>query len=820
MTSNSKRWLAVAAVIALSALAACGGSSGDASAGASAAGSGGSGGSSGSAGASGSSGGSSGGGAPPLDFAAAAGKTAVVGMPVDVRPVIALSGITSCTVKAGSPNAQVFVDVGFTVDNVSCAIGGTPQTLLPPTEFTITATAAAGTEDAQVTLAVTLPRSTFAFVAQHGLDSIAAYSLDPTTGDMSLAGVTSTGEGSRPRAAIADPERRFLYVANSGTAEIARYAIDAVDGTLTALPPTPSPGAPFELAIDPVGRFLFVLHGNGNHVLRSYRIDSSDGSLTAADEMSTNAEPLALAIDRTGRFLYAASYGGFFRVAVNQTTGQLSPTTSILLAGALAFPPSNRGVYAALMQTQAVFYYAVGDIANAREVKHSSTALPFDTLAFDPEGRFLYATLSASSRVESFTVDPQTDELAAAGAITLPAGCNPEALSVDPGGRFVRAACSDSSGKIFTLAVDRANGALALASELAAGSAAAPKSIETVSLRNRFLYATDASNDELDIYSIHASSGALEAGAAPEAVQTAPAALTVDRTGTHLYAVATDGSIDAFAIDAAAGELSPVGSSINGGHVGASLVLDPAGRFAYAPNRAANSISRYEVDPATGALGVRTDLPVVTSPNGIAFHPSGRYAYVISDGAQWWVTMYDVDPATGALTPFALALSSFSLLAPPTAIVVDPTGRFVYIGLGGGYTVASFTVNADGSLDRTWQALDGGVSFGNPARSLSVDPTGRYLYVASSSTGELAVFGIERGHNASDPGELTLLDSRALSGVASSLRSDLSGRALYAALDSGSPALAVLTVDRAAKDLDGELPTAVSAPAVSIAIAP
>lgn len=819
MTSNSKRWLAVAAVIALSALTGCGGgSSGDASAGASAAGSGGSGGS-GSAGASGSSGGSSGSGAPPIDFAAAAGKTAVVGMPVDVRPVIALSGITSCTVKPGSPNAQLFVDVGFTVDDVSCAIGGTPQTLLPPTEFTITATAAAGTEDAQVTLAVTLPRSTFAFVAQHGLDSIAAYSLDPTTGEMSLAGVTPTGEGSRPRAAIADPERRFLYVANSGTAEIARYAIDAADGTLTALPPTPSPGAPFELAIDPVGRFLFVLHGNGNHVLRSYRIDSSDGSLTAADEMSTNAEPLALAIDNTGRFLYAASYGGFFRVAVNQTTGQLSRTTSILLAGALAFPPSNRGVYAALMQTQAVFYYPVGDIANAREVKRSSTALPFNTLVFDPEGRFLYATLSASSRVESFTVDPQTDELAAAGSITLPAGCNPEALSVDPGGRFVRAACSDSSGKIFTLAVDRADGALTLASELSAGSAAAPKSIETVSLRDRFLYAADASNDELDVYSIHASSGALEAGAAPEPVQTAPAALTVDRTGTHLYAVATDGSIDAFAIDAAAGELSPVGGSINGGHVGASLVIDPAGRFAYAPNRAANSISRYGVDPSTGALGVRTDLPVVTSPNGIAFHPSGRYAYVISDGAQWWVTMYDVDPATGALIPFALT-PSFSLLAPPTAIVVDPTGRFVYLGLGGGYTVASFTVDPDGSLDRTWQALNGGVSFGYPARSLSVDATGRYLYVASSSTGELAVFGIERGHNAADPGELTLLDGRALSGVASSLRLDLSGRALYAALDSGSPALAVLTVDRAANELDGELPTAISTPAASIAIAP
>ena len=71
------------------------------------------------------------------------------------------------------------------------------------------------------------------------------------------------GFDGEPITVVADPLGRFLYAANLAGTNVASYRI-GFDGTLTAVQGSPSPGGASwyeNMAIDPSGRFLYVLAG-------------------------------------------------------------------------------------------------------------------------------------------------------------------------------------------------------------------------------------------------------------------------------------------------------------------------------------------------------------------------------------------------------------------------------------------------------------------------------------------------------------------------------------------------------------------------------
>jgi 6-phosphogluconolactonase len=103
--------------------------------------------------------------------------------------------------------------------------------------------------------------------------------------------------------------------------------------------------------------------------------------------------------------------------------------------------------------------------------------------------------------------------------------------------------------------------------------------------------------------------------------------------------------------------------------------------YLYATNYSSGgpgTVSAFKVDLATGVLSpVRgSPFPAGSGPSGVVVDPTGRLVYVTNSGSNdiWG---YSVDAATGVLTP--LPGSPYPDDRSPAAIAVDPTGRFLYV---------------------------------------------------------------------------------------------------------------------------------------------
>jgi 6-phosphogluconolactonase len=68
------------------------------------------------------------------------------------------------------------------------------------------------------------------YVTNRGHDSIAAFSVDPTTGALAVTGHYASEE--TPRTFGIDPSGSFLYACGQGTGHVAAYRIDAASGAL------------------------------------------------------------------------------------------------------------------------------------------------------------------------------------------------------------------------------------------------------------------------------------------------------------------------------------------------------------------------------------------------------------------------------------------------------------------------------------------------------------------------------------------------------------------------------------------------------------
>lgn len=76
------------------------------------------------------------------------------------------------------------------------------------------------------------PNGRFLYVSNRGHDSIACYTLDQSSGEMTLVAVTST-EGQEPRNFTIDPSGKWLLAANQNSDTVVVFAIDQHSGSIT-----------------------------------------------------------------------------------------------------------------------------------------------------------------------------------------------------------------------------------------------------------------------------------------------------------------------------------------------------------------------------------------------------------------------------------------------------------------------------------------------------------------------------------------------------------------------------------------------------------
>jgi 6-phosphogluconolactonase len=177
-------------------------------------------------------------------------------------------------------------------------------------------------------------------------------------------------------------------------------------------------------------------------------------------------------------------------------------------------------------------------------------------------------------------------------------------------------------------------------------------------------------------------------------------------------------------------------------------------RTVYAVDLGIDKILSYGLDAQRGKLlpldPPWTRLASGTGPRHVAFHPNGRFAYVISE-PQSAVVVLHVNAEQGTFAQMQI----ISTLPPGFAgensgaeIEVAPSGRFVYASNRGHDSIAVYGVDqATGELT----LIDHEPTQGLGPRHFAIDPSGRFLFVANQDSDTVVTFRIDRDNGVLEP---------------------------------------------------------------------
>jgi len=129
------------------------------------------------------------------------------------------------------------------------------------------------------------PSSAFAYVINELDNTITAFAYDAESGGLETLDTVSTlpgdfDEDNTTAEVVAHPSGRFLYGSNRGHDSIVVFSIDETSGQLTLIDHTSTQGeAPRNFNIDPTGTYLLAANQNTDNVV-AFRIDEESGLLT------------------------------------------------------------------------------------------------------------------------------------------------------------------------------------------------------------------------------------------------------------------------------------------------------------------------------------------------------------------------------------------------------------------------------------------------------------------------------------------------------------------------------------------------------------
>jgi YVTN family beta-propeller protein len=188
-------------------------------------------------------------------------------------------------------------------------------------------------------------------------------------------------------------------------------------------------------------------------------------------------------------------------------------------------------------------------------------------------------------------------------------------------------------------------------------------------------------------------------------------------------------------------------------------------------------------------------------PGSIIVDPSGKFVYVTNEGDPWGyedgangsVQAYAIGATTGALASTGSINGNCPGLCDPSSMVVDPSGKFAYVVTGGAgipFNLAMYTIDATtGAL-----ASIGAVSAGGVPASLAVDPAGKFVYMATQNVtpglaGSVSVYAMN-----ATTGVLTSTATIAAGTAPVFVALDPSGKFAYVT-NSGSNDISMYTID-------------------------
>jgi 6-phosphogluconolactonase len=314
-------------------------------------------------------------------------------------------------------------------------------------------------------------------------------------------------------------------------------------------------------------------------------------------------------------------------------------------------------------------------------------------------------------------------------------GTQPSALLFDPTQSFAFVANTGSDDvSTFTVNQDGSLAAAPATTPVASGTTAATRPVAlAIDPGAHFLFVANEGvflNDpnlnvpgSVSVFSI-GSGGALTAVAGSPFViqetsppllttpnQPQPASLAVSNQGNFLYVADRNNStVVGYSFDASSGVLSPVpGQAFLAGNTPSAVFSPPAGNFLYVANSGSNDILAFTINDdgslsAVTTSGGTTQFTIGTGigPTAMLSDPSAKYVYALANGGSQ-ITGYTMNHVTGILT--AVTSATVSTGANPVAFTIRSDGSqngdfWIFTSNFGGNSISTFKLTyATGALN-------------------------------------------------------------------------------------------------------------------------
>lgn len=289
-----------------------------------------------------------------------------------------------------------------------------------------------------------------------------------------------------------------------------------------------------------------------------------------------------------------------------------------------------------------------------------------------------------------------------------------------------------------------------------------------------FVYATASTlttSGVVDGYQVDYQSGALTqlANSPTPSGGRNPVTLVAAPSGKYIYVIhRDDSSVVEFAVGTD-GKLYAQHTYNTLGSFPVAAAVDPTGAFLYVAATyrpgftnalpGPGNITIFPITTADGSLGTPTSVNVGTTPVSInaSQYLSGatsNFVYIADRETSTTGSVVTFSHATGSAALTLVTPTNSTVVSPadstiigtaagvtPSALITDPTGRFLYVTDATSNQLIGYTLGPSGLPSAM---INGPFATGSYPSNVTVDPRGKYMYVTNYNGGTVSAYFIDQ----------------------------------------------------------------------------
>jgi 6-phosphogluconolactonase (cycloisomerase 2 family) len=300
-----------------------------------------------------------------------------------------------------------------------------------------------------------------------------------------------------------------------------------------------------------------------------------------------------------------------------------------------------------------------------------------------------YISLTSADTVALFHITDSSGALSSVSNSVPQVKTGPVGLALHPSGKFLFAANS-TDGTVSTFNVG-SDGTLTQAGNATPAGAGARAAV--IDPSGQSLLVTNSISNSISVFSIDSGSGALTLTSTFNTGLFGPTEIVMTSSNfVYVLTPSTNNTVNGFSFSG--GNLTPIGSFLAGrGTTG--IAVDPSGQLLYTANSTDATVSAFTID-AGGVLNPIVGSPYLlqtgVAPGALAVDTTGKFLYVATPGSTNSIWVFSITPGSGILQP--AANSPFSLTAGTLFLIMEPRGKFFYIGSQSGHNIAAYSYDS------------------------------------------------------------------------------------------------------------------------------